>query len=326
MKLYSNEDNKRLIASMISKGREPHSVIITGEKGSGRKALGRYLAAALLCEEGTGTPCGKCKSCRMAEHDAHPDLITAQSNANGNYLVADIRQIVSDAVITPNEGKLKVVMIPDLDRSVNTLVAVQNILLKLVEEPPEHCVIIMTAVSKETFLPTIISRVVCFAAQPCTPAQAEEWLTVSGKYGQDDIIRAAACCGGNFGRCVEYLEGSELPAAFECARKVCEAVTADSEYDMLCAFTEVQDKKPLLRQTLVFAAEIFRASAVISAGAEPGHCCAPDMAAKLARRLGSSVSERYYSAVTEAILRIDCNVSRTLAVNDLCCTLSGNAV
>lgn len=316
MKLYSNEENKKLIASMISKGREPHSVIITGERGSGRKALASYYAAALLCENGSGTSCGRCKSCRMLEHSNHPDFITLAANENGNYTLETVRAMVSDAVIKPNEGAYKVYLIPDFDRSVNTATAVQNVLLKLIEEPPPHCVVIMTASTKEVFLQTILSRVICFGTEPCTRQQAEEWLTVQGCYQQDDIIHAVGCCGGNFGRCVEFLTGKELPAAYECARAAAEALIKGSEYELLKALTKA-DSKSILRQALIFLAETARSVSLCCIGVSHEPCCCEKQAEALASRFSSSSAEQLYALVTEAADRLDRNCTQTLTVNDL---------
>ena len=66
---------------------------------------------------------------------------------------------------------MKVYIIPDLDLSVNTVIQVQNILLKVIEEPPEHTAIILTARSKEIFLPTIISRVLSLGMTSVTEAK-----------------------------------------------------------------------------------------------------------------------------------------------------------
>ena len=49
-RIYGNESSKELIRNMITKGREPHSIIIHGERGLGKKKLAFYTAAALLCE------------------------------------------------------------------------------------------------------------------------------------------------------------------------------------------------------------------------------------------------------------------------------------
>lgn len=71
---------------------------------------------------------------------------------------------------------MKVYIIPDLDLSVNTVIQVQNILLKVIEEPPEHTAIILTARSKEIFLPTIISRVLSLGMTSVTEAESMECL------------------------------------------------------------------------------------------------------------------------------------------------------
>ncbi|SDB30128.1 DNA polymerase-3 subunit delta' [Ruminococcaceae bacterium FB2012] len=317
MKLYSNEENKRLISLLTAKGREPHSVIITGERGSGRRTLAKYLAASLMCESHSGKPCGVCKSCRMLEDGNHPDFITAKANENGNYKLDDIRALVTDSVIKPNEGELKVYLIPDFDRSVNTAAAVQNVLLKFIEEPPPHCVVILTAVTKEIFLPTVISRCIFLGTERCTKQQAEQWLTEKGTFGQDDIIRAVSCCGGNFGRCLEFLEGGELPAAFECAKAVCAGMLRRDEYQILKALFMCDGKKAQLRQALVFLSEILRGACLISLGTVPEDCCFESGASQLSSMLGSERSEELYRLVTEYIGRLDSNCNQALTVNSL---------
>lgn len=317
MKLYSNEENKRLTASMINRGREPHSVVITGVRGSGKKAFAKYLAAAMLCEKHDGTPCGVCRSCLMLEHGNHPDFITVQSNENGNYQLDTVRAIVSDAVIKPNEGALKIYLLPDLDRSVNTATAVQNVLLKLIEEPPEHCVIIITAATKEIFLPTVLSRVQKFETQPCTVHDAEEWLTMLGRFQQDDIIHAVTCCGGNFGRCIEYLEGTELPAAYQCARDCTDAIVARDEYLLNKALCSCEGKKSVLRQALVAMTEITRSACLRAMGAEDGGCCYDKGAMKLSQMMGSDTAQSLYGLLTDHIGRLDGNCNQALTVNDL---------
>ena len=317
MKLYSNEENKRLISLLTSKGREPHSLVITGEPGSGRKTLARYFAASLMCDSKSGTPCGSCKSCRMLANNEHPDFITAVPNDNGSYTLDSIRQLVSDSVIKPNEGDLKVYLIPDLDRSGQTAAAVQNVLLKLVEEPPDHCIIIMTAAAKEIFLPTIISRVITLATEPCSRSDAEEWLTLQGRFQQEDIIRAAACCGGSFGRCIEFLEGSTLAPAFECAKDVVTAVLARDEYMILKAFFACEGKKQVLKEALGFLAQIMRGACLMRIGAKPEDCCWDRGAEMLSEKLSGTALERLYELMTDASQRLTLNCNQNLTVNTL---------
>ena len=87
MIIYGNSEPRRLVSEMIKKKREPHSIMIHGEKGLGKKTLARWIAAALLCERQTGEPCGICRTCRMIADGAHPDVMVAKANSNGNYRV-----------------------------------------------------------------------------------------------------------------------------------------------------------------------------------------------------------------------------------------------
>ncbi len=315
MKIYSNKHNLSLVSSMIEKGREPHSIVICGERGQGRKTLAKYIASRLMCESDGEKPCGVCRSCRMLEHGTHPDFITAKANENGNYQVDTIREIVADAVVKPNDSNFKVILIPDLDRSVSTAVQVQNILLKLIEEPPPHCVIILTAVSKQIFLQTIISRVLCLNAEPCLPSQAEKWLTEQGKYPQEQILRAVDCCHGNFGRCVEFLEGDVLPVAYEIAKNCTDAMIKCDEYEILKALFRADGKKAVFRQTLVFLGEIMRDVCACRLGIDNNAGCYRSGAQRLAERLSELNAQEIYDLTAEYTRRIDANCNLSLTVN-----------
>ena len=85
MTLYGKDGAVSLIESMIKRDRLPHAFIFFGESGVGKKTLARYIAAQILCEEGTGVPCGKCLACRKIEKDIHPDFIRiTPGGKNGN--------------------------------------------------------------------------------------------------------------------------------------------------------------------------------------------------------------------------------------------------
>ncbi len=315
MHIYSNLTNRRLIASMIKKGREPHSILICGEKGQGRKTLAKYIAAALMCERHNGEPCGECRSCRMAENGSHPDLITAVPNENGNYQAETIRALASDTLIRPNESDFKVYLIPDLDKSTSTLIQIQNILLKTVEEPPPHCVIIMTAASKQSFLPTIISRALCLTAEPCTPQQAEEWLAAKGKYPTEQILQAVECCHGNLGRCEEFLEGKTLSAAFHIARDCTDRIADRSEYDMLRTLAAADGKKQILRQAIEFIGEIARDACAIQLGEDRLFGCYREGSQRLSQMLDAQSCCLLYELSQEYAYRLDANCTAALTAD-----------
>lgn len=323
MKIYSNEKNINLISSMIHKSRVPHSIAICGEKGQGKKTLAKFIASQLLCEKNNGESCGSCKACRMIENDCHPDFITVQSNENGNYQVDRIREIVSDAVVKPNESDYKIYLIPDLDRSTITSVQVQNILLKLIEEPPAHCIVILTAATKQIFLQTIISRVLCLTVEPCTSDQSKEWLRQKGLYDEVQIASAVECGHGNLGRCSEFLEGDILPVAYDISRKCIDAIIDNDEYNILFSLFKADGKKPLFRQVLVFLSEISRDACIARLGIFNFAGCYHAGAKKLSAILHENITSQLYELFCDYIKRIDSNCNLTLAMNSLAGEICG---
>ena len=319
-KIYGNNSSKELITNMISKGREPHSLIIHGEKGLGKKKLASWVAAALLCEEGSGTPCGKCKSCRMIAEGAHPDVMSPKCGPKGNYMVDDIRPIVSDAVIAPTESRMKVYIIPDLDRSVVTSVQIQNILLKLIEEPPEHTAVILTASGRETFLPTILSRVISIGAVPVSDAQSAEYLEVYENADPVSAAEAVSAGRGNIGRCIEYLNGGLFKSGVAAARELARAAINKNEYQILLALEQTDSSRPLLRECLCLYSEIVRDSLRIRLEGENAVTvsCDEGAAKHLATTMTSERALALYDILCSYITGIDSNSNTSLTINSLC--------
>ena len=315
--LSGNEHIKALTEAMIIKGREPHSLIITGEHRQGRKTAAKYIAAAMLCEKQTGRPCGVCRTCRMIRDNVHPDFMMAKANENGNYPVDSIREIVSDAVVSPNEGRVKIYLIPDFDKSKITGEQVQNILLKLIEEPPDHVVMILTADSREAFLQTILSRAVCMNVTPCTKEECVSYLGTLGKYEYTDIAEAANALGGNIGSCIEYLEKGSIYTAVQNAREITKAIAAGSEYEVLKVLNECDSKKGQLRDTLAVLSVVARDGAVAQLGTEL-ISCDKQGAKSLSIKYGSGRCTKLYNIINEYIMRLDRNCSKTLVINSLC--------
>lgn len=317
IELYSNDNVKALIKSLIIKKREPHSIAICGDRGLGKKAMAKYIAASLLCEQNSGAPCGKCKACRMTEHGVHPDFIEIKSNDNGNYQVDVIREMVSDAVVKPNEGRVKVYLIPDLDRSANTAVQVQNILLKLIEEPPQHCVIILTAASKEIFLETVISRVLCLRVSPCSEQDSIAFLKSSGNYNKEDIERAVCFGRGNIGRCIEFLEDKTVSDALEITKNCLNAISDNDEYVFLKSLFAADGKKPLFHRVLMLLSEAFRSACVLRAGYGKAGGFLFQQAQKLAEKFSESECCQLYETVYRHLNKLESNANLGLTINCL---------
>ena len=161
-----------------------HAWLFTGPPGSGRSVAARAFAAALQCERGTG--CGHCEACSQSLSGAHPDV--AVIVPEGLHLkIKEAREIITRSSRAPTRGRWQVTLIEDADRMEERT---SNTLLKAIEEPPPHGVLLLCAPSVEDLLPTIRSR--CRLVSLRTPpAEAVASVLVS-RDGVDPAMAAFA--------------------------------------------------------------------------------------------------------------------------------------
>ena len=153
------------IQRRIGDGSLPHALLITGEKGVGKKTLAQVIAAALLCQHPSSRPCGECPACRQVASGNHPDLIVIQKGTSITeekedksktvIPVSEIAELERRCAALPYEGDRRVAIIRDAD-DMNP--EAQNKLLKTLEDPPGGNFFLLTSAKRENLLPTIVSR------------------------------------------------------------------------------------------------------------------------------------------------------------------------
>lgn len=120
-----------------------------------RRHAGLYLAQALNCQNARrNAPCLECPACRKIQSGNHPDVQILQPQ-KASLGIEEILHWQERVYRKHYEGKYKVFILEQADRL--TLPA-ENALLKVIEEPPERTIIILSAQNAETLLPTIQSR------------------------------------------------------------------------------------------------------------------------------------------------------------------------
>ena len=149
------DDAARLVAGGGgAPGGMTHAWLFTGPPGSGRSVAARAFAAALQCETPGQPGCGHCEACAQALSGAHPDV--AVIVPEGLHLkIKEAREIIVRSSRAPTRGRWQVTLIEDADRMEERT---SNTLLKAIEEPPPHGVLLLCAPSVEDLLPTIRSR------------------------------------------------------------------------------------------------------------------------------------------------------------------------
>ncbi|MCM6772752.1 DNA polymerase III subunit delta' [Nocardia sp. CDC159] len=184
--------------SGVSSSAMTHSWLFTGPPGSGRSVAALCFAAALQCTD-PGTPgCGRCHACTTTMAGTHGDVrrVVPEGLSIGTK---EMREIVQVAARRPSTGRWQVVVIEDADRLTE---AAGNVLLKVVEEPPERTVFLLCApsVDPEDISVTLRSR--CrhiHLVTPSVPAIAQVLRERDG-LDADTAAWAASVSGGHVGR------------------------------------------------------------------------------------------------------------------------------
>jgi len=147
-----------LLADHVTLGRERHAYLFTGPSGIGRRTLALRFAQSLNCEKSPipGQPCRTCSTCRRIDQMQHPDLAMVMAEHEGERLKIDqARELQHTLSLAPYEARYRVALILRFEEAQSSFA---NAMLKTLEEPPEHVVVILTANNAENLLPTIVSR------------------------------------------------------------------------------------------------------------------------------------------------------------------------
>jgi len=173
---FGNPEAVTTLAQMMERERIPQTILLSGPEGVGKATLARRFASAILGGErnverddlslpGNMTNIAdreKWPSDKRADDPlvfaSHPDFLTFPPDGPLRQIsIQQMRLLKERAQFKPLHGKRRVFLIDRIDRA-NEQAA--NSLLKTLEEPPDHLIIVMTAENAYDLLPTIRSRAV----------------------------------------------------------------------------------------------------------------------------------------------------------------------
>lgn len=156
---------------MLTAGRVPNALLLSGRDGCGMEEFGSALCHSLLCQSEKDRPCGHCKGCRLLASGNHPDYLSIVAEKK-EIKVAQIRELADFFSLNRHYGDYRVAFIPRAD-SLNYAAA--NSLLKTLEEPPDGGVIVLICRRLAKLPATIRSR--CRKIRfPLPGDEAVEWL------------------------------------------------------------------------------------------------------------------------------------------------------
>jgi DNA polymerase-3 subunit delta' len=172
---YGNPESVRALEEMIRGGRIPQTLLLSGPEGIGKATLARRFAAELLNYDAAKVEQDdlslESNAQLIADREkwtadkrnedplvfgSHPDFLTFPPDGPLRQItIQQMRLLKERAQLKPLRGNRRVFLIDGVDRA-NEQAA--NSLLKTLEEPPDHLILILTARNPYDLLPTIRSR------------------------------------------------------------------------------------------------------------------------------------------------------------------------
>jgi DNA polymerase-3 subunit delta' len=212
---WGNAHVTRAIEQMIGKDRVPQTMLFAGPEGVGKATLARRLGGVLLgraeiierddlslpenvevVADRERWPADRRNEDPLV-FSSHPDFLTFPPDGPLRQIsIPQSRMLKERAPYMPLKGSRRIFLIDHIDRA-NEQAA--NSLLKTLEEPPPHLILIMTAENAYDLLPTIRSRAVPFHFAPLGKEEMREFIQVRGL---DEPERRLALAGGSPGMAI----------------------------------------------------------------------------------------------------------------------------
>ncbi len=227
-----NNRIKSQISGSINSSNLPHVILLEGEDGLGKKTFANEIANVLVCRAPLNErPCGKCSQCIKAQKHIHPDINEYCASKSETLKIETVRYIIRDAYIAPNEAEYKIYILEDIHYMNENA---QNAILKILEEPPDYVIFIMTVRNKSMLLPTIISRAVSYSCLPVEPHEAAKYISQQyPSISYDHAFDVVNTQHGNIGHSLDILLNTEGLYPVDIVKETIDALVNGNEYSLL---------------------------------------------------------------------------------------------
>jgi len=179
----------RILKTLLQTGAVPHALLFSGIEGLGKRRAAEAFAMACNCrplaERLSGDaplppdelePCGRCRPCRKIQSGTHPDVLHLKPSGVA-IRIPQVRELAETLAMKPFEARRRVVIVHGA-QTLNPHAG--NALLKLLEEPPDRTMFILTAPQTVDVMPTIGSRCQHLHFYPVSKTRIAEMLQNDG--------------------------------------------------------------------------------------------------------------------------------------------------
>jgi len=170
------------IKNCVETNKLPHAILFHGPSSASDKDDFVYSTAKMIMHPKKDITADRFHE--LCRHSQYSDFINIVRSDTGKIKLESLEKLDGALAYLPFESKNRIVYIPNADQMT---IQAQNSILKLIEEPPERTIIILTVNKKNKLLPTILSRTVLMYF----PEKCEHEVLKYFPFIRDDIYSVA---------------------------------------------------------------------------------------------------------------------------------------
>lgn len=204
-----------LLKQHVNPAKTRQSYLITGPQGVGKRTLALAFIKALCCPSAitSAEPCNQCVVCQQIDRQEFSDLsVLAPEEGHKDIRIEQIRTLQHSIVLAPYQAPYRIALILNFEYATP---AASNALLKTLEEPSSKAIIILTADSQESLLPTIVSRCEVLRLRPLSVSQAEAALIAQKGIFHERANLFAHLTSGRIGAAIQLNDDPKILAQRE---------------------------------------------------------------------------------------------------------------
>lgn len=220
----------------------PHSLLITGQDGVGKRTVALWLAAELL----------KVDAKDVLEHP-HVYSIEPRGDTSPSISIEDIRQLEHVLSLkVPSPATVSRIILIDSAQFMTP--EAQNALLKTLEEPPKASILILTCPYASGVLPTIQSRTQVLQITPPSQNDLAAALPLEGPALQQVLALSGGLPGIAFS-----LTSNDESHPYVKAANTARSLLQQSTFEKLCVVDSLSKDKQHCQMTLQLMIQMARA-------------------------------------------------------------------
>lgn len=196
------------LRTSISSSKMDHAYCIVAPEEGAHNVCAQFFTSALLCTAEQDRPCGECISCRQNERALHPDLYQLQTAPTVPLMIEQAKEVRRHLQPYPVVASFRVVLLQDIH---SITVQAANALLKTIEEPPAHAVVVLSTSQFDSLPETVRSRVQAIRLRRLSHQEVQAILSEQAQLPAEELDAYLHLMDGRFQRLAQLLGSGDGP-------------------------------------------------------------------------------------------------------------------